>query len=258
MTENKRAKTDREKGIENEKTIMLWAYRHGFISEEIIQNLLNVKRKPGHEWVKRSILKKIANTEERRPAYILHPSAVNEAADLYEEWRGGEADAMPYRFGKSNVPFKSHFRHAEKSQIVAIRLLREAGERMDSLSYLPEIEFLHRNPGSTAVPDFSFVRYNPEADQEQIEWHEIEITGKRNEALYYQLQTRNDAILDGRANKIIWHISQKKVKDRIEAVLSRETVPTIEKINYRFVRSPILEGWSPAKLLEATEFKLIP
>lgn len=241
-----------EKGKRNREMVLLWTFRHGFVSEEVLQALLQVKRRPARELVERRVLRKISPPPGfLRAAYALHPAVLDEARSLFRTWSGGLD--LPYK-SRFSISFIQKFRHTEATQLKAIEVIRASGESIDTPSYRNEREI----PPALAIPDFLFCRYDPETDTESTEWYEIELNGKKDEKLIYQQQARAYALRDGQFSKLIWYYQDPWVKDKIEGILTKKSLPHVERNGSNFYRSAEIEGWSPAALLRATEFRRLP
>jgi hypothetical protein len=134
--------------------------------------------------------------------------------------------------------------HSHQSQIIAIEQMRAGGRIISERA-------LREQSTSGAIPDFVLRKQGGD------EWHEVELSPKYAERLFFQLQERNRALKTGRFLKLIWWCGRPGIARNLMAALSLKVIPQVmRRADGRIVKVQGEEGWSPAKLREASEILL--
>lgn len=222
--------------------------KYGYTSEEVIQRLLGVVRRPCAELVKRGILRRVEPAPGFPPAYVLAHGVLDEAAAAYEMSTGYFPPA--YTHHKSSIPFIQNFHHHIQAQLVHLQRKSQLEAADAEFSDWSERELLVNNDRE-ATPDIAFVIVD--GDDDITEWHEIERTRKNDEALSYKLQGRAKALADGKFQRIFWHCGSPAIARRIREILDQTRVLRLTKNkNGTHTKLTDREGWNPADLRAAT------
>ena len=244
--------TSRKVGKERLDEVLRWTFKWGWTYETVLQKLLGVERRPGHEFVKKGALVKVEAPRGHLPVYCIAPGFLTQAMRLHEAERYYPL-ALNYPWPKTTIPFSALGEHQEIAQLIALEQWKNQGGSAAGCILDTDRELRSDNPGP--YPDF--VLTSSTEDETQIEWHEIELTSKYRERLIHQMYERNKALESNRFTKIVWWCSTAGVARNIKAVLSVKSLPaTIRRADYKIVRDVGARGWSPAKLLECSEILL--
>lgn len=234
-------------GRQNREKILRWVFQWGWSTETVLQQLLGVKRRPCSDLVKRGILRQVKAPPGHKNAYVIGSGFVDEARQLLEDSYGISLD---YPWPRSAIPFAKYGAHSEAAQLVALgELRREVGVIFSERSFRGE--FPAQRTG--AIPDFVKV----ERGKKRI-WHEIELSGKYHERLFFQLRQRHEALLAGKFTQLVFWCGRRSVARNLEGALSRPRIPNVvRRGDGRIVRDLSEEGWNPAKLKAVTRIILL-
>lgn len=232
------------KGKANLDKVLLWTYKWGWVTELVLQKLLNVTRRPGAYWCKRGILTKIEPPAGHVVAYVIKPGPhLSRALELYEEDSDGLA--LPYPYPRTSIPFAALGEHNEKSQLIALDELRD-GEHLTT-------EREMRDGSAAALPDFAITDNNGLF----VHWHEVELTAKYHERLLFQLEERETARKAGRFDKLVWWCRTPGIARNLRKILSQKALPKVKKRADGRIVKYATDRWNPAELAEATEINVI-
>lgn len=230
----------REKGKANADKLLLWVFRWGWTTEPVMQKLLNVKRRPGGDFVRRGLLNKVAPpTGHHHPVFILDSSSLTRAQDLYEAETNS---ALPYPYPRNSIPFAALAEHQEFAQLIAL------DELADDELLTVERELRVGEPG--ALPDFQI------SNGLATRWYEIELTPKYRERLLLQMWDREQARRDEHFAEIHWWCRTAGIARNIAAILSQPNLPHVK----RRPDGKIVKGvgfWKPEELRQATHIHII-
>lgn len=241
----KYAKTSKKVGADNARKVALWTYKWGWTTELVLQKLIGVTRRPAANFVNRGVLEKVIGPRGHPPAYLISPAWMIRAQGWHEEHGRMEIAIPPPR---ATVPFAALGEHQEKAQIIALGQLADLDGDMGRIT--TDREMIDAQTG--ARPDFQLLT------DSGMEWHEVELAPKYAERLFLQLQGRDEARRDGRFGRIVWWCGTLGIARNLMLALSQERIPrVIRRADGRVVRLPGEEGWSPAKLLAASEILLL-
>ena len=248
LTAEERA-TARQKGKENADKILLWVYRWGWTTDLVLQSLLGVKRLVGGELCRRGILQRVDAPPGHHTAYVINSASLTRALELYETEM--LSDAIPYNWPATSVPFAAQGEHQEQAQLEAIRQLRLfPGSRI-------RVDRELRIGKKGAIPDFEIVR--PFGKGMKTEWHEIELTPKYAEKLWWQLQEREAARAAGQFDQVFFWCRTLGIGRQVQTAIRRQTIPEV----YRRGDSKIAvvsaqhNYWSPASLRKKTDVLML-
>ena len=237
---SKLRKTARADGQKNIDAVLLWTYRWGWTYETALQKLLPIQRRPGSDYSKRGILQKVEPPRGHPPAYCVGSGRLGRALDLFEEETGL---AIPYPWPRTAVPFAALGEHQEAAQLIAMGQLGEGGRLKTSREF---------GDKRGAIPDFSIEKPTG------IEWHEVELTPKYVERLFFQLGERDKARAAGEFSRLLFWCRTGGIARNLVAALQQERIPrVIRRGDGKIVRETGVEGWNPAKLLACTEVLLL-
>jgi hypothetical protein len=232
----------RQVGQENAEKVAAWVYGWGWSTEPVIQALLGVKRRPCSDLVRRGVLEQVKPPAGHRTAYIVGSAWRARALDLFEDQNGM---VIPYPYPRTAIPFSAYGDHAHQAQLIALNELKNGGRVVAERLLRTQIK-------KGAVPDFVLQKRGKE------EWHEVELTPKYNERLFFQLQEREAARRAGRFSTLVWWCGKQGIARKLVATLSLKRIPNvIRRGDGRIVCEPYREGWNPAQLLAASEILLV-
>lgn len=233
----------RQRGLENEEKVLVWLFRWGWCTEEVLQKLLGVKRRIGIELVKRGVLQRIEPPRGHKLVYVIARSQQARALELYEAAGGA---AMPYTWGKTSVPFAALGQHNELAQLVALNHI-EPGDWFACDRELSEEE--------GAIPDFIIQKGGVGG---VLEWHEVELHAKYKERLYFQLWQREEAREENKLERLVWHCGTQGIAKNLEQALSSDWLPAVDRRgDGRIVILHGVTGWQPKYLKSVSEIRLI-
>jgi hypothetical protein len=232
----------RQVGQANAEKVAAWVYAWGWSTEPVIQALLGVKRRPCHDLVRRGVLQQIKPPAGHFTAYVVGSAWLTRARELFEDQNG---TVIPYQYPRTAIPFAAYGTHAHQTQLIAINQMQNGGRLITE-------RLLRDQAMKGAIPDFVFRKRG------QDEWHEVELSPKYKERLYFQLQEREEARRAGRLSTLVWWCGRPGIKRNLVAALSLERIPrVVRRADGRIVREQYREGWSPTKLFAASEILLV-
>lgn len=256
MTETKKntvknfAATAKKRGEENLRKVLVWVFKWGFSTEQVLQTLLQVKRKPGVDLVRRGVLQK---TELRGlpHVYTLTPAFQLNARQLFEDEMNAYLDnmAIPYPYPGNAIP-ESHVIHQELSQLAALASLQTQGG--DVLFSSRELMSGIEQNKPSAVPDFEIWHWDAQADNHKKTWYEVELNAKYQERLVNQLERRHVELKKQQLHALVFLCGTAGIKKNIEQALGREQLPKTKKnATHKLVVIPG-EFWKPVTLKKTT------
>lgn len=232
----------RSRGVKNLNAILEWTYQWGWTTEAVAQRLLGVQRRVAAEYARKGYLLRIDPPRGHIAAYVVAQAHQTHAAALYEAKTGL---AIPYPYPRSAVPFSALAEHQELAQLISLDELKD-GDRLT-------VDREMRDGESAALPDIAIDRASGE-----VEWHEIELHAKYQERLIYQLQERHKALHNGEFDLCVWHCRTHGIARNLQAALCKSVLPrVVKRADGRICRLPGAEGWSPRRLRDKTDVRVI-
>jgi hypothetical protein len=230
------AKNASARGKSNLNKLLLWVFRWGWTSENVIQVLLNLKRRPCYNLVNRGILRKITPPPGFPAAYVIGHAYLDLAHDLHEVETGL---TVPYPYHRQAIPFADLGLHNEGAQLCALHFLQEGDY------FLCERE-LRIMQADKAVPDFLIT----DPIEEKTVWYEYERTPKYGPQLTYQLQLRSEALAAKRFSRIIWCCSRHGIMRNIVRKLEQQHLPRMVRAADGSLRTSdsFINFWDPSDL----------
>lgn len=246
LTAEERA-TAKQRGKENTEKILLWVYRWGWTTDRVLQQLVNVQRLVGGELCRRGVLQRVDAPAGHHTAYVINSASLSRALELYED--DTLNNAIPYPWPATSVPFSALGEHQEQAQLEAIRQLRlfpDAQLRVDR-----ELRIGTRG----AVPDFQIIRMNGK----WTEWHEVELTPKYQERLWFQLQERETARAAGKFTQVFFWCRTLGIGRQLQTAIRRPTVPEVFRRGDGKIAavSASQQYWSPVELRKRCEVLML-
>ena len=232
------------KGKEHRDKVLLWTYRWGWMTDESLQALMKVQRRPGSELCRRGVLQRVEPPRGHHAAYVINSASMTRALELYEEDTGGTV--IPYQWPQTTVPFAALGEHQEAAQLIAINQLnRYPGGKLT-------VDRELRVGAKKALPDFCIEH------PKRKEWHEVELTPKYAERLFFQLQERDKSRQAGDFTKLIFWCRTAGVGRSIQNALNRETCPEVfRRGDGKISMMPGGLRWNPKALRCVSEVVLI-
>ncbi|HJW23475.1 MAG TPA: hypothetical protein VJ576_01145 [Rhodocyclaceae bacterium] len=176
-------------------------------------------------------------------AYIVGSAWLPKALERFEKTHGFLID---YPYPRTAIPFSAYGSHSHQVQLIA---LAQFNQRYGQI--IAE-RVLRKQSTKEAVPDFIF------RVRGKVEWHEVELSPKYTERLFFQLQERESARRAGRFTKLVWWCARPGIADNLTAALNRERIPYVQRRgDGRIVRDDTMEGWNPAQLRKASKILLV-
>lgn len=235
----------RRRGAENREILLGWMYKWGWSTTSNIQNLLGLKRDQTYTLIEQGVIERAIGPKGASPTFVIAEHRIPEALRAYEN-RPESILGLPYPWDRENVPILKLGRHNEVAQNIAILKVRQTGGIV-----LSDREI--REQDSIAHPDFLV------KDGESVTWHEVQLTSKYRERLYFQLQIREESRNRGDFNKIVWWCGTEGLARHMAKALSTNHLPkVIKRVDGKFVATQAEEGWRPLRLNSVSEIAVIP
>jgi hypothetical protein len=243
----------RKQGEIYRKEVLIWLFKWGFASEEVLKKLLGLDtRRIGASMAKRGILTKVTLPfSEIRQVYTIAHQYQLEARTAWEQDMYTVIDTSKMIY-KSEVPF-SRVQHEIFSQLSAIAAIKKTQNAQNAVVLLSEREILSSagEERLSAVPDFLIWEFFND-NIEKKTWYEVELNGKYQERLTYQLQTRQAEIEEGNADEIVFLCGTPGIAANLEQALKKERIPkTTKNSSHKIVHAPGI-FWNPEKLRGVT------
>ena len=251
-------------GRQNAERVLIWTWQWGWVFDDVLQKLLNVKRRPACGFVQRGILHKVPAPMGYKPAYVITQNKIVVAQVAYDNSvqdpllnpfdRAKQPSQMHYPWPRTDVPFRTEGEHSRHAQIIA---LNELARRPGLLTTERELSAKAVN-GRGGLPDFVISRRG-DTNGLQIEWHEVELTGKKKGAdIAGQLYLRELARSQKQFTMIYWHCATYGIALNIKAALSQKRIgQVIRAPSGKWIFDPTKPQWDPSKLLAASAFLVI-
>jgi hypothetical protein len=241
----------RKQGESYRKEVLIWLFKWGFASEEVLKKLLGLNtRRIGASMAKRGILTKVTLPfSEIRQVYTISPAYQLEARIAWEQDMYSVIDTSRMNY-KSEVPL-SLVQHVILCQLAAIKVIKK---KQNAVVLLSEREILSSagEERLSAVPDFLIWEFFND-NIEKKTWYEVELNGKYQERLIYQLQTRQTEIEEGNVDEIVFLCGTPGIAANLEQALKKERIPkTTKNSSHKIVHAPGI-SWIPAILRAVTK-----
>ncbi len=258
----------RHQGKINAAKVLEWVWQWGWTYEQVLQQLLNVERRPGADFCKRGLLRRVEPPRGFYPTYVIHADQISRAGEIYDEnlidqRRPNISNKQPIQLEydypeKKSIPYKTLGEHDRVAQLLAINALSKQSPADQKASPWQLTTWRELDVGKAgAVPDFVISR---NIGKEIIEeWHEVELTGKHLGAeITQQIHARHVALEQGRFQRIVWHCRTNRIALNLMIELEKKRLRQTQRgLSGKFAFDETKPYWDPRKLLAASTFMLI-